>query len=188
MSGWVGKKVGHVVLYASLYAIIGVTGGAAPALADSIVIPARGTIPPTCQITRTRGYPRVDLSAAGSTFATAAVKCNIPFVVKAQSSRGGFRNWVQPTPTATNLLPYDLTMQLPLDNGTMLSGTCASPTLVAGQAGCGLSPAGAGLPSGAVPSWNKAMTLTLRWTPSTTPLVSGGVFTDQIIVTLGAQP
>lgn len=158
------------------------------AWADTIAIPARGTVVPACRIFNSGNFPALNIAAPGTGSAQATVHCNTPFVVRVQSDRGQLQNLLTAPQGTTNALPYSLAANLPLDSGTSVSATCSSASLRTGQSGCALSPAGAGLSTGASPAWNKVMALTITWGVSATPLMTNGKYVDRLTVSIGAQP
>ncbi|MDF8335052.1 hypothetical protein [Novosphingobium cyanobacteriorum] len=158
------------------------------ALADTIAIPARGTVVPACRIFNSGNFPTLNIGTPGAGSAQATVHCNTPFVVRVQSTRGQLQNLSPAQQGTTPVLPYNLAVQLPLDSGSSVSATCSSASLRSGQSSCALSPAGAGLSTGASPAWNRNMAMTITWGASATPLMTSGRYVDRLVVTLGAQP
>jgi hypothetical protein len=162
---------------------------ALPALAraDDLSITAQGTIGQTCSITALTSFPAPALTAAGSVSATATVDCNTGFAIRATSARGAIRTTQTPTSGFANSVPYNLTLTVPLDNSAMLSATCSSTSLVAGQSACALSPAGSGLGSGGVSAINRTAQLQVAWTTPPLRLVAGS-YSDTITLSIAAQP
>src|SRR5947209_7627696 len=135
-----GKLLSGVKAFAGAGMLL--SGGSA-ACADTIQIAATGTIGSTCSLAVGSNFPVASLASNGSASASATVNCNTGFVVKATSAKGAIKTSNGVSNGFTNSVPYWLAVSVPLDNGGTLSGgPCNSASLVAGQSGCALSPAG----------------------------------------------
>ena len=156
--------------------------------ADGLTIPATGLINSTCSIAVANDFPSANLAANGSIGATSTLNCNTRFKVNATSAKGAIRT-AKVAPTGfTNALAYSLSVNVPLDQGGSVSATCPAAQLVAGQAGCALSPANAtGLSSGAGTSINKTAALTAAWTLPAAKLIAGS-YSDTITISVAPQP
>jgi hypothetical protein len=157
------------------------------ALADDLSITAQGTIGQSCSIAAVSSFPAPALGTAGSVSATATVDCNTGFAIHATSARGTIRTDRVPTAGFANSVPYSLTLSIPLDSGTTISGTCGSASLVAGQSACALSPAGSGLSSNGVSAIGRTAQLQVAWPAPTQSLVAGA-YSDTITLSIAAQP
>lgn len=175
-----GKPLGAALGAASLLV-------APVARADSVTIVARGTIASGCSVALASNFPAANLSASGTVSATAIVDCNTGFVIKATSAKGAIKTTNAASTGFTNVLPYNLSLSVPRDTGGPVSATCAAATLIAGQAGCALSPAGAGLSSGGVTATAKTATLTASWTLPTQKLAAGS-YSDTITILVSTSP
>lgn len=158
------------------------------ARADTIKVRASGTVLGTCTVVLASGFPTSsNLAISGNAQAQATVNCNTGFVIKATSASGAITSTSHTATGFTNTVPYSLAFNSPTDSGIMIGGPCASATLVAGQAGCVLSPAGSGLSSNGALATGKTATLTLSWTPPVQKLVAG-TYTDVITLSIAAAP
>ena len=151
---------------------------------------ARGKIDGSCSLAAVSTFPTANFAANSNAVATAAVNCNQPFRIRATSANGAIKSAAVIAPNFTNTLPYTLKADVPIDGGTPVSATCASTSLVAGQASCALSPASSsGLSSGAGIATNKTATLTLAWTMPTVPMrLIAGSYSDTITLSIAPSP
>jgi len=160
--------------------------------ADVLTVNAKGTIGTSCTLAASSQFAAPDLSASGSVTAQASVNCNTGFKINALSANGAIANGTVAPANFTNLVPYALTLSVPLESGTPnpITATCASSTLVAGQSGCALSPADpGGLSSGGKASINKTATLTVAYTvPALPTRLIAGSYSDTITLTIAAVP
>lgn len=162
----------------------------APARADQVSVQAKGKIDGSCSLVAATAFPTANFAASGSGTATAAVNCNQPFKIRATSANGAIKSAAATAPNFTNALRYSLKADMPLDGGSVVSATCESATLTAGQSSCALSPASSsGLSSGAGIATNKTATLTLAWTMPTPPtrLIAGN-YSDTITLSIAPSP
>lgn len=141
-----------------------------------------------CSIAVASGFPTANLAASNSMGATSTLNCNTRFKVNATSANGAIRT-AKVAPTGfTNAIAYSLSLNVPLDQGGSVSATCPAAQLIAGQAGCALSPANAtGLSSGAGTSLNKTAALTVAWTLPASQLIAGN-YSDTITISVAPQP
>lgn len=176
----------RLAYWGTLFAIV--AGCAASAKADSVTIPATGSINASCSITVASGFPAANLTVSGSVGASSTLNCNTRFKVNATSTNGAIRTPKSPPTGFTNALAYSFSLNVPLDQGGSVSATCPAAQLVVGQAGCALSPANTtGLSSGAGTSVNKTAALTAAWTLPTAKLIAGS-YSDTIIISVAPQP
>jgi len=158
-----------------------------PALADSLSVTASGVIANACSINVASPFAPFSLDQAGSTSASATVNCNSGFSIRATSTGGALRA-ARAAPTGfDNALPYSLTVSIPLDNAVVVTGSCSAARLIAGQATCALSPAGAGLSSGGISAINRTAQLQVVWQAPAQSLVAGA-YTDTITLSIAVQP
>lgn len=177
--------------YCTAMVMLGVSGWSltAPAKAQTLTVTATGMIAKSCGLTASGQFGNANLDANGTVTAAAVVNCNLKYVVKATSARGGLKNaTAAPSSSFSNLLAYNFSLSVPLDNGGgTISATCTSTALVAGASNCQLSPAGTGLSSGNGTSVNQNAALSIGWTlPTTTRLVAGS-YSDVLTITIAAQ-
>ena len=178
--------VRRLAFWGAVFAIV--VGCATPASADSLAIPATGSINSTCSIALASSFPSANFAVSASVGATATLNCNTRFKVNATSTNGAIRTLKSPPTGFTNALAYSLSVNVPLDQGGSVSATCAAAQLIAGQAGCALSPANStGLSSGPGTSINKTAALTVAWTLPATKLIVGSYF-DTITISVAPQP
>lgn len=161
--------------------------GSPAARADSIQVRAGGTIVGACTLAVGLAFPAVSLAVSGNAAATAMVNCNTGFVIRATSAKGAITSASHTSTGFTNTLPYSLALTAPLDSGSISGGPCGSAALVAGQAGCVLSPAGSGLSSDGRTATGKTATLTLSWSLPAQKLVAGS-YSDTITLSIAAAP
>lgn len=161
--------------------------GSPAAMADSIQVRASGRITGTCTVAGGSNFPAVSLAASGNATATATVNCNTGFVIRATSAKGAITSVSQTFTGSTNSVPYSLALTALLDSGSISGGPCGSATLVAGNAGCVLSPAGSGLSSGGRSATSKTATLTFSWSLPAQKLVVGS-YSDTIALSIAAAP
>lgn len=157
--------------------------------ADQLTVTASGTIPSSCSIASASPFPAVNLSANGSVGAQATVNCNTGFKINALSANGAIKSNTAAPSGFTNSVAYDFTLSVPLESGGPIPATCASGTLVSGQASCALSPGNTtGLSSGGTASINKTAALTVAWTVPTLPTrLIAGSYSDTITLTITPQ-
>lgn len=163
---------------------------AGAARADQVSVQAKGKIVGTCSLVAATAFPTASFATNGSGTATAAVNCNQPFRLRATSTNGAIKSAAVIAPNFVNALSYSLKADMPLDGGSVVSATCASASLAAGQSSCALSPASSGgLSSGAGIATNKIATLTLAWSvpPLPTRLVAGN-YSDTITLSIAPSP
>lgn len=157
---------------------------ATPAWADShtIEIRAVGQIPPVCTVTRLSSFGEGDFGVGGELTATAGVNCNLGFALKATSENGAVVN-SKPAPSGfINVLPYMFSINLPLDQGGVLSAACAAADMKFGQSGCTLA-VGNGLSSGGESAIDGTASLKATWTaPAGNPLA--GTYSDTITISV----
>ena len=159
---------------------------AATAQSASLAIHATGTIPSACSIAVASGFPgNINFASPGSAPATATVNCSQAFKLNAQSANGGVTTPAVSAGFASSL-DYALNLDVALDSAADVSASCNASTLTAGMAGCALSPAGAGLSSGGKTATNKTATLTISWTPPTSPRLVAGNYSDTITLSIAA--
>lgn len=163
---------------------------AGPAAADRLVVTAQGNVASSCSIAKASDFGAVNLAAGGSTQATATVNCNTGFRINAQSTNGALKSGTTAAASFVNSNSYTLAVSVPVESGAPAAASCGSATLLAGQAGCALSPANTtGLSSGGRPAIGRTATLTLSWTPPTLPArLMAGQYSDTITVTIATVP
>lgn len=159
-------------------------GSAESALAQALNVVASGTIASSCTIAVGTAFPTANLAASGNVAATASVNCNGKFRLNATSAKGAIKTATTAPTNFTNTVPYSLTVSVPTDPSGTASATCTSAQLVAGQAGCALSPANTtGLGSGSVTTFTRTVSLTAAWTLPASRLVAGS-YSDAITLSI----
>lgn len=158
------------------------------ASAAVLTVNAVGRIDPVCEISVTTPLPAADFATSGTAKAGALVNCNTGFVVKATSANGAVTAASTAPSGFTNSLPYKVALTVPLTGAPWIKATCGSATLVAGQSGCALSPDGAGLQSGGLPSLNQSATIQVSWNTPTNPRLVAGNYEDTIAISVAAAP
>ena len=154
---------------------------AAPAHADSISIVASGTIPSGCTVGKTSDFGTAILTASGTVTAGALVDCNTPFVIRSTSAKGAIKNAAAAPTGFANSVPYGYALSVGVQgNGGPATVGCTSALMLANN--CILS-------SGSKTANNKAGTLTVNWTPPTSPtkLVAGS-YSDTITLSIAPAP
>lgn len=152
------------------------------ALADTVVIQAKGTVPGSCAVALTTNFGAANFATAGTSTATAEVNCNTGFAIKATSQNGRVQNVKPATAGFDNKHPYSLSLSLPLDQGGSLSDSCAASAMVAGQTGCPMA-IGSGLASNGKTAIFQTATLTASWQAPATPLLAG-TYSDTITISV----
>jgi len=156
--------------------------------ADVLTITAKGTIASSCSVGVQQAFGVANFNAAGSAGAQALVNCNTGFRINVTSANGAAKTANVTSNGFTNSLPYSVKLDLPLDDNSTVSATCASSALVSGQSSCALSPAnGTGLSSGGKTAINKIAALTATWTLPAQPLVAGS-YSDTLTVSIASVP
>jgi hypothetical protein len=163
---------------------------AQPAFGQALTVTAKGVVTPSCSMTSSQAFPAADFNQQGTSSAKALVSCNQFFKIKATSTKGAIKTSTAASGQLVNSLPYSLKVDVPLDNGATATATCAATTLVAGQAGCALSPANStGLTSGGQIATNKNVALTASWSPPALPqMLVPGSYSDTITLSIATVP
>lgn len=167
-------------------ALLAPSSGAAQAV---LTVTARGNVPASCAIAATQNFTPANLNAPGSAQANAVISCNQFFRIRATSARGALRSTTPAAGALTNALPYDLRLDVALDDGGV-SATCPSAQLLAGQTSCLLSPASpTGLTSAGQIATNRTTTVTISWAlPAAPAALVPGSYSDTITLALAAIP
>lgn len=160
------------------------------AAAQTVTVNASWRVMPLCTVAAASAFPIADLGEAGNRSATATVTCNKSFKISASSANGAIRTSGAAPAGFANALPYTLRIDVPLDDGSRISASCTSPTLVAGQSACPLSPAnGTGLTSAGRIATSQAATLTVSWSAVALPTrLIAGSYADTITLSIATVP
>lgn len=148
--------------------------------ADSVSIPATGTIVSSCSLALASNFPAANFSANGNISATASVNCNTAFSITATSAKGAVKTANATSAGFINSLPYGFSLSVPLDSGGPAAANCTSAALLANS--CNVT-------SGGALATNKTATLGVAWTQPALPTrLVGGSYTDTITLSIAATP
>lgn len=176
----------HLTAFACAIAALALTIPVERADADVLTVVAAGRIDPVCEISVAAPIPAADFASAGKVQGAATVNCNTGFAVKATSANGAVKTSTPVSSGFSNSLPYVLSFWVQTGAGPLFA-RCNSPTLVAGQSACALSPNGPGIHSDAA-ALNKTASLTLAWSPPASPHLIAGSYQDTITLSVEPSP
>ena len=111
--------------------------------ASKVTIGLQGHISPKCSLSDMSGKLDFGVSGAGRASRSAAVDftidCNTPFIYRLSAQEGAMRlQGSGPAPSETHaLLPYDVSLTIPTDDGGTLNARCDGEALRANASGRG---------------------------------------------------
>ena len=116
--------------------------GALAADASKVAIGLQGHISPKCSLSDMAGQLDFGSSGIGRASRSAAVDftidCNTPFIYRLSAQEGAMRlQGSGPASEAHTILPYNIGLTIPTDDGGTLKAGCGSEALVTGTPGRG---------------------------------------------------